>query len=96
MRIHFKVSFDTNRMWRRVMYFAFRQLCKGQPEGRKPVGIPGNRDPEMPCTGYAPRPYQIGDWPCETDGHYECQNCSHYKVHQEDVATFGEAAEDAA
>ena len=26
------------------------------PEGQKPVGIPGNRDPECPCDGYSPRP----------------------------------------
>lgn len=65
--------------WRLLALFAYRRwaaLCP--PDARKPHGVPGNRDPSHPCTAYAPRPRQAGDWGgCMTDGHYLCRECAH-------------------
>jgi hypothetical protein len=62
--------------WRRVMLYAYRKLAEAEP--RKPVGIPGNRDPDNPCSAFAPRPRMAGDWAdCESDGHYLCLECAH-------------------
>lgn len=45
---------------------------------KKPVGIPGNRDPEAPCEVYMPIKKQgILSGDCETDGHYLCDKCIH-------------------
>ena len=49
--------------------------------GVKPVGVPGNRDPENPCPAFEPRKRRIGDWPdCEADGHYLCAQCCHRAI----------------
>ena len=47
---------------------------------KKPVGIPGNRDPDAECEIYMPikkgsLKFLSGD--CETDGHYLCDKCIH-------------------
>ena len=76
MVISVDLSFKPFR--KRVALFAYRRWAKGSPDRRKPVGVPGNRDPEMPCASYSPRPHQLGDWnDCKGDGHYECRNCCH-------------------
>lgn len=60
-------------MW--LIRFAYRHLRVAQPT--LPTGIPGIRDPEAPCTGYAPRKRNAGDAlpTCETDGHFLCKEC---------------------
>lgn len=71
--------------WRAVARWAYRRWAAAHgPERRgdgrlvKPVGVPGNRDPDHPCESYAPRPRQFGDWDdCLTDGHYLCRECCH-------------------
>ncbi len=64
--------------WRRLALFAWRRWARA--ETHKPVGVPGNRDPESPCEAYSPRARKAGDWgACETDGHYLCQKCCHRK-----------------
>lgn len=70
-------SIPTSRdLWRAVARFAYRRWVRhGDP---KPTGIPGNRDPDAPCTAYAPRPWREGDFrDCMTDGHYLCGECCH-------------------
>lgn len=64
------------RFWRAVALFAYRRWAV--PEARKPVGIPGNRDPDNPCGEYSPRPREAADYACEGDGHYLCHGCAHY------------------
>ena len=64
------------KFWRWLALFAYRRWAIA--EGRKPVGIPGNRDPQAPCESYAPRKRKFGDWSgCMTDGHYLCRGCAH-------------------
>jgi hypothetical protein len=64
------------RFWRAVALFAYRRWAV--PNGRKPVGLPGNRDPENPCVVYEPRPVEPGDFAdCQGDGHYLCKECCH-------------------
>lgn len=65
--------------WKSICRFAYRQLCKGEPSRRPPVGLPLMRDPDHRCNAYEPRPRQLGDWrDCESDGHYLCKECCHY------------------
>jgi hypothetical protein len=62
--------------WRSVALFAYRRWAV--PDQRKPVGIPGQRDPDHPCHAYAPRRRGGWEWgDCETDGHYLCVQCAH-------------------
>lgn len=72
--------------WRGVALFAYRRWCRlSGPDAVKPVGIPGNRDPDAPCTAFAPRhrhPQEWGD--CQTDGHYLCAECCHRAPDAED------------
>lgn len=71
--IHIPTARD---FWRCLARFAYRRWAS--VEGMKPVGIPGNRDPQHPCEAYSPRPQMDGDWgDCQTDGHYLCQECCH-------------------
>jgi hypothetical protein len=65
--------------WKKLSLFAYRRWRDGQGgDTCKPDGVPGNRDPDNPCTGYAPRKRQLGDWcDCATDGHYLCKECCH-------------------
>jgi hypothetical protein len=66
------------RFWKWLAMVAYRQWSKGQPDRRMPDGVPGNRDPDNPCTAYAPRSWQMQDWrDCQTDGHYLCRGCCH-------------------
>lgn len=60
-------------VWKYLALFFYRRWVDS--EGHKPVGIPGNRDPELPCTSYEPRRVRLGD--CMTDGHYLCRECCH-------------------
>lgn len=61
--------------WLWLIRLAYRKMKGNQPT--LPTGIPGMRDPEAPCTGYAPRKRVLGDYAstCETDGHYLCKEC---------------------
>lgn len=62
--------------WRSVALFAYRRWVR--PGGPKPVGIPGNRDPDNPCRVFEPRPRRPGDFAdCLGDGHYLCRECCH-------------------
>lgn len=65
----------TYPFWLSIMRFAYKRIKYNQD--KMPIGIPGNRDPENPCTGYSPRKRLSGDYPaeCETDGHYLCKEC---------------------
>ena len=70
--------------WAWVARFAYRRWCALMPPGKKPVGVPGNRDPKFPCDHYDPRPpgyREIGfGWECEGDGHYLCRECCHWLI----------------
>lgn len=67
------------RVWRALALFAYRRWAT--PEAERPLGVPGNRDPQAPCTVYAPRKWQPGDFQdCEGDGHYLCEGCAHYRA----------------
>lgn len=62
--------------WKAVALFAFRRWWRGYAE--KPVGVPGNRDPDAPCSGYEPVEWKFPAWrDCQTDGHYLCGECCH-------------------
>lgn len=64
--------------WKWLHLFAYRRWVL--PDLQKPVGVPGNRDPQAPCDFYAPRRKRDGDWDdCTTDGHYLCEKCAHRK-----------------
>jgi hypothetical protein len=65
------------RFWKWLTLFSYRRWAR-DPEGRKPVGVPHNRDPEHPCESYAPRKRVAGDWSCQGDGHYLCEGCRHF------------------
>lgn len=39
-------------------------------------GAVGVRDPDYPCEAYDAQGYD-GTGKCDSDGHYECKNCSH-------------------
>jgi hypothetical protein len=72
------INIPTGRdFWKAVCLFAYRRWAK--PGHKKPVGIPGNRDPDCPCTGFEPTPRHKGPaWDdCQTDGHYLCDECCH-------------------
>lgn len=68
--------------WHWLMLFAYKQYSKHcTATSVLPVGVPNNRDPLSPCTGFAPRPVKLGDYlDCQTDGHYLCQLCCHRKA----------------
>lgn len=71
------ISIPTGRdFWKWLALFAYRRWAR--PDEKKPVGIPGNRDPDHPCEAYAPRrrgPFEWAD--CQTDGHWLCAECCH-------------------
>ena len=68
--------------WKFVALFAYRRWASGCPT--KPTGVPGNRDPDNPCTAYDPRPPKWNDWGrCESDGNYLCAECAHYVREEE-------------
>jgi hypothetical protein len=61
-------------LWKKVALFAYRRWA--EPDGRKPWGLPFNRDPDNPCSAYEPRKWKLGDWnDCQTDGHALCREC---------------------
>ena len=70
--------------WKAVALFAYRRWAI--PGEKKPVGIPGNRDPENPCSAYEPIPrHKEPAWDdCQTDGHYLCAECCHRAPKEED------------
>lgn len=51
---------------------ALRRAVNNLPPFFGQVGV---RDPDFPCEDYDSKGYQ-GDGRCESDGHYECTNCS--------------------
>lgn len=62
--------------WRWLALFAYRRWAR--PGDPKPWGVPGNRDPEHPCTAYEPRRPHWTDWKdCMGDGHCLCRGCCH-------------------
>ena len=67
--------------WHWLARLAYRRYSvRSKASGTKPVGIPGNRDPNNPCSAFEPRNKAAGDWgDCETDGHYLCADCCHRK-----------------
>jgi hypothetical protein len=66
------------RIWKWLALFAYRRRAAIEPAGRKPVGVPGNRDPDDPCACYEPRRPRLGDFQdCLSDGHYLCRECCH-------------------
>jgi len=68
------------KFWLWLCRFAYRRLCsKTGYDGKKPVGIPAQRDPDSPCEYYSPKAWR-GDWnDCCGDGHYLCNECCHYR-----------------
>jgi hypothetical protein len=62
-----------------IATWAYRHYARQmQASGKKPTGIPGNRDPDNPCPAFEPRPCKLGDFTdCESDGHYLCAECCH-------------------
>ena len=77
-----KITIEFN-FWLWLMRFAYRRCAVA--DCVKPVGIPGNRDPEHECIGYSPRKKLFGDWDdCESDGHYLCRKCCHLQVKEMD------------
>lgn len=71
-------------LWKHVAHFAYRRIAG--PNVTKPIGVPFNRDPEIPCAGFEPRKYKPGDWrDCQTDGHYLCKDCAHCEIKENDV-----------
>ena len=63
--------------WKWLTLFAYARWSEGLPV--KPVGVPGNRDPDYPCQAYNPRSPKWNDWgKCEGDGHYLCHKCAHF------------------
>lgn len=71
--------------WSWLARTAYRRYMRNaKAHGTKPTGIPGNRDPEAPCTAFEPRARKQGDWgDCETDGHYLCDECCHRRAPEE-------------
>jgi hypothetical protein len=79
LKIEFEVSRE--RIWKWIALFAYRQWSSHQLGSSMPVGVPNHRDPEYPCTAYAPRSYKLGDFvDCEGDGHHLCNECAHHRV----------------
>ncbi len=63
-------------LWKVIALFAYRRWAI--PGQKKPVGVPGNRDPDSPCTAYEPTKPSLDAWgDCQTDGHYLCKECCH-------------------
>jgi hypothetical protein len=75
------ISIPTARdFWKAVCLFAYRRWAI--PGEKKPVGIPGNRDPDIPCGSYEPIEWKTPAWnDCQTDGHYLCDECCHRAPH---------------
>ncbi len=66
------------RFWKWVALFAYRRWVSVRRPSDLPTGIPGHRDPDAPCSAYAPRRRMLGDWrDCQGDGHYLCVGCAH-------------------
>jgi hypothetical protein len=66
----------TYPFWVWLCRFAYRRIKVGMH--KKPIGLPGNRDPENICEAYSPRRPLKSDFgaDCETDGHYLCKECA--------------------
>lgn len=77
------ISIPTGRdFWKAVALFAYRRWAV--PGEKKPVGVPGNRDPDAPCSAYEPIRRSKTTWAdCQTDGHYLCDECCHRAEEQE-------------
>ena len=70
------IEFSRRAFWRWLCRWTYLRWMAHEPNWRtkKPVGVPGNRDPEHPCTWFAPGKPD-GSNTCEGDGHYMCQEC---------------------
>lgn len=63
--------------WHAVAKFAYRRyIRRSEDNGVRPVGIPGNRDPQNPCTAFVPSRASGFRRDCEGDGHYLCRECA--------------------
>lgn len=63
--------------FKKLCLFAYRRWAVA--DKIMPTGVPNNRDPDFPCSFYAPRPKLVGDFgQCEGDGHYLCNGCAHH------------------
>jgi hypothetical protein len=74
------------RIWRRVLRFAYNRLK--QQHGRLPNGIPGIRDVDHPCSGYTPLKPGEERGPeaqCMSDGHYMCGECVYFNLEKSDL-----------
>lgn len=71
MKIHFEFNF-----WLWLCRFSYKKM--NIVVDKLPIGIPGMRDPDNRCAGYAPRKRIFGDAnnDCMTDGHYLCKECA--------------------
>ena len=71
------IKIPTGRdFWKAIALFAYRRWAI--PGEKKPVGIPGNRDPDHPCAAFEPLWKNRETWDdCQTDGHYLCDECCH-------------------
>jgi len=63
--------------WLALARFAYRRWAAGKPITRPPLGSPFVRDPAHPCAGFEPRKRELGDWDCQNDNHYLCDECAH-------------------
>lgn len=71
--------------WKWLTLFAYRRWSDTESNRRKPVGVPGNRDPENPCHLYSPRKRIWNEWnDCAGDGHYLCLKCCHFKPEEKE------------
>lgn len=70
-----KINFEFN-FWLWLCRFSYKRMRIAVD--KLPVGIPGMRDPDHKCAGYAPRKRMAGDASneCESDGHYLCKECA--------------------
>jgi hypothetical protein len=77
----------SNEFWLWLLRFSYRRI--NHDPCQMPTGIPGNRDPDMPCEAFAPRSQINDDWgDCETDGHYLCEGCAHCKNPKDDESAL--------
>ena len=77
-----KIQFEFN-LWLWLCRFSYKKMKVSID--KLPVGIPGMRDPDNRCPGYAPRKRMTSDAnaDCESDGHYLCNECAFKTVKEE-------------
>ena len=63
-------------MWPMLGPSAAKELSRRTERWRALIEAPGVRDPEVPCTEYAPG--EPTDGGCEGDGHHLCRRCVYH------------------